>query len=300
MDALKIALETIIVGVLALPWMFLIVDIFCPSKEALINGFIPKLDNQTIAAVAGLVLFALAYLVGSAVVRISEDFFNDDDLSTHITENEIRTDVYCQPSDQWLIRTGVETREGTPELLNPCPQDGSKIRSAETNNRVAQTFAVQESSIWISDADKAGLLRHLRQQIVILRGVAFDGIVVTLLCLFATCATLGIWGRRSLVVVALLVLGWAADATFDHLHDHLHRMAGDPPLMEVVLLAIAIAGFVVAWRGVSKRSYFCGLMFSAMLTGIAFFGWWYSEILYTKNIIFFFYAKDHVAAVVGR
>lgn len=300
MDALKIALETIIVGVLALPWMFLIVDIFCPSKEALINGFIPKLDNQTIAAVAGLVLFALAYLVGSAVVRISEDFFNDDDLSIHITENEIRTDVYCQPSDQWLVRTGVETRERTADLLNPCPKDASNIRTDETNNRVAQTFAVQESSIWISDADKAGLLRHLRQQIVILRGVAFDGIVVTLLCLFATCANLGKWGRRSLVAVALLVLAWAADATFDHLHEHLHRMAGDPPLMEVVLLAIAIAGFVVAWRGVSQRSYFCGLMFSAMLTGIAFFGWWYSEILYTKNVIFFFYAKDHVAALIGR
>jgi hypothetical protein len=73
-------------------------------------------------------------------------------------------------------------------------------------------------------------------------------------------------------------------------------MAGDPPLTEVVIIAIAVAGFVVAWRGVAQRSYFCGLMFSAMLTGVAVLGWWYTEILYTRTIIAFYYAQTHLAA----
>jgi len=300
MDALKIALETIMVGALAVPWAFLIVDLFCPSKETLFNGFLPKLDNQTIATIAGVVLFALAYVVGSSVVRISEDFFNDDDLSIHVTQDEIRTDIYCQPDAPWLIETGITSKGAAADLANPCPKDAPKVHSEETYNRVAQIFAVQESSIWVSNADKADLLRHLRQQIVILRGVAFDGVIVTLLCLFGACARWGRWGRGALVVVAVGILGWAIDATVDHLRGHLHRMAGSPPLMELVLLAIAISGFAVAWKGVRERSYFCGLMFSALLTGVAFLGWWYSEVLYTKTVLYFFYAQSHIVDALVR
>jgi len=295
MDALKIALETIIVGASALPWMFLLVDLFCPSKEQLCNGLLPQLNNQIVATIAGVLLFAMAYMVGSSVVRISEDFFNDADLSIHLTEDEIRADVFCQPGEPWLIQTGVTVNGGTPaELVSPCPHPNQTIRIEDTNNRVAQTSALEESSLWMADADKTDVLRHLRQQIVVLRGVAFNGILTTFLCLFGVCARLGRGGRWSLVVVALGLLVWAIDAMGDHFHEHMHRMAGDPPLMEIVLLAIALAGFGVAWKGVRERPYFCPFMFSALLTGLAFFGWWYTEILYTQKVIYFFYAQSHI------
>lgn len=70
--------------------------------------------------------------------------------------------------------------------------------------------------------------------------------------------------------------------------------------MELVLLAIAVSGLAVAWKGVAGRSYFCGLMFSALLTGVALLGWWYSEILYTKNILYFFYAQSHIIPALGK
>jgi hypothetical protein len=37
----------------------------------------------------------------------------------------------------------------------------------------------------------------------------------------------------------------------------------------------------------------CAFMFSAVLTGLAISGWWYSEILYDHTVIYFFYAHTH-------
>lgn len=274
--------------------MFMLVDLFCHTKEKLVDQALPHLKNQTLAAVVGLLLFALAYLVGSSVVRVSEDFFNDDDLSIRVTEDQIRTDVYCQPSDTWMIDVGVMPTPGAPtDLVSPCPKDKAKIRTHETNNRVAQAFSVEESSLWLVAADKIERLRDLHQQIVVLRGAAFDGFVVTLLCLFGAFTRLGFWGRCGVLAVVIALFAWVIDATGDHLRDHLHNLAGDPPLMEAMLAAIAIAGFFIAWKGVPERSYFCGFMFSALLTGVAFSGWWYTEIVYSKSVIYFFYAQNH-------
>ena len=306
-DSLKIALDTILVGALALPWMFMLVDLFCHAKEKLAEQVLPHLKNQTVAAVVGLLLFALAYLVGSSVVRISEDFFNDDDLSLRVTADQIRTDVYCQPSNakpsdsrpgeanDWLIAVGVTPAAGVPaELVIPCPKDTAQIHTPETRNRVSQAFSVQESTLWLTAGENVDRLRDLHQQIVVLRGAAFDGFVVTLLCLFGACARLGLWGRISLLAVVFGLFAWVVDATADHLHDHLHNLAADPPLMEVVLAAIAVAGFFIAWKGVPQgRSYFCAFMFCALLTGIAFSGWWYTEIVYSKNVIQFYYSLSH-------
>jgi hypothetical protein len=292
MDALKIALETIIVGALALPWMVLLIDLFCPAASNFLrttktepsDGLLSRLDGKTLSYIAGIFFFAITYLVGSAMTRVAEDFFNDDDLAIKVTEDGIRTSVYCRSSDDWLIeRGGVLT-------------DGETLCSGDAENRVAQTFAVQEGALFLAGLDKTDRLRCLRQQIVVLRGAAFDGVLVTLLCLFGTCAKYRPWGR---VVAALLALGlsvWALVATIDHLVKHLsgkHDLLGEPPLMEGILLAIGVAGLSIAWKG-AKRCYGCGFMFSALLTVLAFSGWWYTEIVYSRAVIYFFYAQTHL------
>lgn len=301
MDALKVGIETIIVGALALPWMFLIIDFFCPSKEKIVEALMPHLKDQTIATVAGVVLFAMAYMVGSSVIRISEDFFNDDDLHLRVTEDEIRADVYCQPDDGWLISTGVAPGNGVnPEMANPCPKERRNIRTDETENRVRQAFNVQESSLLLAGSDKTDRLRHLRQQIIVLRGAALNGVIVTFLCLFGACARGQAKGRRRHLLIAIiaLLLAWASAATYYHLRENLHRLAGDPAFMEGTLFVLALAAYGTLRNGVRERAYRCGLMFSALMTMIAISGWWYSEIRYSETVISFYFAATHSASVL--
>jgi hypothetical protein len=295
MDALKIAFETIIVGALALPWMLLVVDLFSPAKEQLLDTLLDTIKNQTVAAVAGALLFAMAYLVGSSVARLAEDFFNDEDLHTKFTEDEIRTAVYCKPTDPWLIQRGITLVDDNGGQI-PAAQ----ICSGDSENNVRQAFAVQESALMVAGPDKTDKLRYLHQQIVVLRGAALDGLITTLLCLFAYAVMHGRWGRTAVVVFCLGIVGWAMFASVRHVHDHWHNLAAEPPLMEGLLLTIAAAGLCIAWKGCTARSYGWGLIFSALLTALAFAGWWSSEVLYDHTIIYFFYAQSHGMPGVGR
>src|SRR5260221_13380144 len=148
MDALKIALETIIVGALALPWMALLVDLFYPAKERPLGDLLPKLDglnSNTVSAIGGVFLFAMAYLVGSSVTRVAEDFFNDDDLAIKVTEDGIRSAVYCKPSEPWLMQTGVVlTNENGVRL------DGATLCAEPADDRVKQAFGAAESALFIA------------------------------------------------------------------------------------------------------------------------------------------------------
>jgi hypothetical protein len=288
MDALKIAFETIIVGALALPWIALLVDLFSPTKEQLLSGLLDKLKDQTVAAVAGALLFAMAYLVGSSVARLGEDFFNDEDLRTKFTEDAIRTSVYCKPSDSWLIQTGVELSDKSGMHL-----DAASMCFGDVDNNVRQAFSVEESFLMLAGPDKTEWLRYLHQQMVVLRGAAFDGLLISLLCLFGFCATHGPWGRRGLILLSLGLAAWALHASIHHLANHWPNLASEPPLMEGLLFAIALAGLSISQRTVPQRSYGYCFVFSLMLTVLAFSGWWSSEVLYDRTVIFNFYAYSH-------
>ncbi|HEY6768591.1 MAG TPA: hypothetical protein VI386_27850 [Candidatus Sulfotelmatobacter sp.] len=288
MDALKIAFETIIVGALALPWIALLVDLFSPTKEQLLNVLLDKLKDQSVAAVAGALLFAMAYLVGSSVARLGEDFFNDEDLRTKFTEDEIRTSVYCRPTEPWLIDPGISLTG-----RNGVQITAANICTGDMNNNVSQAFSVQESSLLLAGPDKTESLRYLHQQMVVLRGASFDGLIITLLSLFGFCAIHGRAGRLCLILLSLLLFAWALYATIHHLGNHWHNLASEPPLMEGLLFAIALGGISVTRRSVPDRAYGYGLIFSALLTMLAFSGWWSSEVLYDRTVIFNIYAFSH-------
>ncbi len=111
MGAFSIAFDTIIVGALALPWVLLIIHLFFSDTEDSIGKLAEWVNQQNQPALAGVLLFAMAYSLGSAVSRIAQDFFDDDDLHVPmfqrvfrvgVTETSIRTDVYCQK--RWLVK----------------------------------------------------------------------------------------------------------------------------------------------------------------------------------------------------
>jgi hypothetical protein len=110
--ALTIGFDTTIVGALALPWVILIVHLFFLSRESSIEVLFRWIRRLNQPAVVSVLLFAVAYTLGSAVSRIAQDFFNDNDLHLEldghplrdgITENPILTSVYCDSNEANLL-----------------------------------------------------------------------------------------------------------------------------------------------------------------------------------------------------
>jgi len=84
MEALKLAFETVIVGALALPWLFFVLVCSSDTAAAKIKSGIggPSLKNESDkkgieipSAVVDVLLFVAAYFVGVVVTRASGDFF---------------------------------------------------------------------------------------------------------------------------------------------------------------------------------------------------------------------------------
>src|ERR1700731_23073 len=115
MSALSVGFDTIIVGALALPWVLLVLHLFFSENESSVQALVDWVNKQSQPAGAGVLLFAVTYSLGSAVSRIAQDFFDDDDLHVQlgghlfqigVTETSIRTSVYCE-----TLKRGVATEK---------------------------------------------------------------------------------------------------------------------------------------------------------------------------------------------
>src|SRR5208282_5369763 len=99
MDALKFAFEILIVGALALPWLAILIRMFSPEAASQkpansLRVFLSVVPEHAQDAVTAVVIIAMGYLLGSAVSRISRNFFNDELWGSLPTENQIRDGVY--------------------------------------------------------------------------------------------------------------------------------------------------------------------------------------------------------------
>ena len=86
MGAITIAFDTIIAGALALPWLLLVVHLFFPNGEQHVADLPRWIKEINQPAALAVILFALTYLIGSAVSRTAQDFSNDDDLHLSVTD----------------------------------------------------------------------------------------------------------------------------------------------------------------------------------------------------------------------
>lgn len=379
MGALAIAFDTTIVGALALPWIVLFVHLFYFEGENRIYQLLHWIKQQQLTAVAGVILFAVAYTLGSGVSRIAQDFFNDNDLFVHVgrhlfrdgtTEDHIIAKVYCDGYDGNLLAAG-----GNPPLLRKigtfayeksvaCKKGDSLPQAADANgggqnaclceeilkwklirghsnrgsakpdasagnaaqdlpfaeeddeskeDEFSQTavdiFGVEENELLLKGEDNTERLRQFHDQIMVLRGAAFNGLVATAFCLFAWGANVRRDQPRSwlrwilaLVPLVLLLVGW------NSIRHHLaERSPSDPPYMEFSVIVTGCAGAWFLWRPLHHRRLgekcrwprwrWTGLVvLSCVLTTAAILGWWATEVIYAQQVIYAYDSQIPAAA----
>ncbi|MGA2375578.1 MAG: hypothetical protein ABSF72_08655 [Candidatus Sulfotelmatobacter sp.] len=347
MGALSIAFDIIIVGALALPWVLLVLRLFFSDDEHTVEKHFDWVKNQKQPALAGVLLFAMTYSLGSAVSRIAQDFFDDDDLYLHashylfrvgVTESSIRANVFCNafrdaetatPSEpppakqepsktpqepgnptaakhqrfkdnnpdckytgRWIVQTyNPDTQERIP--VSPGAHEYVNANWINRQEELAQDiFQYQEAAVLLQGTDATERIRQYHDQIMVLRGAAFNSLIAFSLCLFW-------WSSQSLAG-----LGWAlsffyAFLGFLALSHHLSETPlTDPPYMEFTLLVLMAAGWYILSRYAPKKKRgqpkldapkgrmqtgYIGL--AAFLMVAASLGWWATQVLYDQELI---------------
>ena len=346
MGALTIAFDIIIVGALALPWVVLAIHLFYFEGENRVRSFLGWLKKQEQPAAVGILLFAVTYTLGSAVTRVAKDIFNDDDLYLQIdgqlfrwalTEDRILASVYCDGNDNHLLPANA----GTPAIAakistfqaqtspGGCARN-LKFRESHRYNKADEDligtardiFGLQENALMDKGGDYTVRLRQLHDQVMVLRGAAFNGVVGLSLCLFAWGAALRrekarSWLRLVVAMTPTLYLAAALTATVHHFWG---QAPSDPPLMEFTLGLLGWVGAWLVWRRPTtqtpddanakelesareastkcrwqKEQWAALVLLSAILTGAAILGWWSTELLYGQQVIYSYDAQGPIA-----
>jgi hypothetical protein len=135
-------------------------------------------------------------------------------------------------------------------------------------------------------------LKEFYDQITVLRGAALNGFILFALCAFGICANLRAhWpGSRVLqsltFLPAVLAVGWGARALReDYLHDSSKNIFTHPPLAEVLVIGLGVAGLFVIWKAVTAVSYWRLCLVAALVTAVSFGGWWWTEVMYDLDVI---------------
>jgi hypothetical protein len=339
MGALTIAFDTTIVGALAFFWVLMVVHLFFVNGENRLGKILDWVKDQEQPAVVGVLLFAMTYTLGSAVSRMAQDLFNDDDLYLQVpgrlfraglTEDRIHTRVYCDMYDDHLLMAGTENPALLGEIYTFQALKAKKplcwltlrwsVRytyDREADDKLKDTavdiFSLQENALMVKGEDYTVRLRQIHNQIMVLRGAAFNGLIGFSLCVFALGKALrrekhGPWIRLAVVPVPALYFAVALISTVHHFGE---REPLDPPYMEFTLLLLALVGAWLVWRPPSppkaeepraketvagkKPGAKCDWqsadwarlgVLSAILSTAAVLGWWSTEVLYAQQVIY--------------
>ncbi len=168
-------------------------------------------------------------------------------------------------------------------------------------------------------------LRQIHDQIMVLRGAAFNGMIGFTLCVFAWGARLrreknGSWLHLALIPAPALYFAVGLVAT---IHHYSEGVPADPPYMECLLLLLAVAGAWLVWKPQSspkaeearaketvtgketgKKCFWQNehwarlVLLSAILTAAAVLGWWSTEVFYSQQVLYSY--DSQVAAATQK
>jgi hypothetical protein len=248
------------------------------------------------SAVTVAIVIAFGYLLGSAVSRISRDIFNDELFGNIPTEDRIREAVYreeyCTEHLMKNLALPFRAPAGLAHTFGFCPGTVPSDTPEEFEQRVGDMFRLQESALLLQGQDKIDRLKQYFDQINVLRGAAFNGMILCALCVFGSCGTLrarweGHAFRKAFTFVPAILL--AVYGIYSLLVNHVLHPAesiySDPPLAEIVLLLLGLGGLVVVSKATQTTSYFRTCIVAAVLSVISFGGWWWTEVMYDIQVI---------------
>jgi hypothetical protein len=187
-------------------------------------------------------------------------------------------------ADDWICPHALEWSLPAPE--------------AEKDKGVAGDIVfLQEGALQLNGEDKSERLRQMHDQIFVLRGAAFNGLIAFVLCLFAWGAR---WRSKVRWVMPFGLLMPAVIALYHHLGD---RPMADPPFMEFTLLVLGISGGYLLWKRRSpeipdmekepgrRKTRVRLLVLTFLITIAAFLAWWSTETLYYQQVVATYYAQ---------
>lgn len=343
MGALTIAFDTIIVGALALFWVLLVIHLFFFEGENRFGDVVDWVHKRQAQAAAGIVLFAITYTLGSAVSRTAQDFFNDDDLYIYVpflqgtlrnvmTEDRILARVYCDSNENHLLPADASDRilarkfeDFKKQKLECAGAMGLWVADKDSSDdpfveRARDMFGLQENALMDKGGDYTVRLRQLHDQVMVLRGAAFNGVIGFSLCVFAWGLALGGKNPRSWIYWALVPvpLIYFVVGLIAVIHHFAKGFPPDPPYMEFTLFLLTGTGAGLLWRRRSKqvpekadhkvqpgyakdtgdekqtatkyywqKAHWARLtLLSGVLAFAAFLGWWSTEVLYGDQVIY--------------
>jgi len=313
MDVFKLAFETTIVGLLAFLWLGIAIDLAFPD---LIARLVPTLleQNQTLLGVG---LLSLAYIIGSAIVPISNQLLNDEHWP--LPEEAIRCQVSRDQEERLdkIAGTGFPVHRIRLAKLSVCQcsywdrflaveePSGKRTFTAqqfwlglqakdsdpdiEKRKEILTLFQLQESTVLNQGSDKTERFRQLHERIVVLRGAVFSGFALFLICLFGCIAPVqgqpsswksSVWG----ILLAAVFLGFGIR---NGLKDLKYPDIFDVPVMEGLLGVITLFGAFLVVRGVTTRPYLKKrfLLVVGFFAALAYGGWTWSEVIYDQQVI---------------
>lgn len=303
LDALKFAFEILIVGALALPWVAVLFHAFPANRPTHLKFDLSFVPEGAQSAVSLAVVLAFGYLIGSAVSRFSRDFFNDELLQPLPTENVIRDSVYFDElcSNHWIVYTKLwkpihleaptdfcdfSSSKKDAKLMNLTPDQREQF-----DEKVQELFQLEDSELLLKGVDRIDRLKQYFDQTTLLRGAAFNGFVLFSLALVGSFGELkNRWSGHSVLQLLtflppVIAAVWVVLNLWWHWGHHIHNFYSDPPLAELAILLLAMAGFFMIWNPSCELPYFRICVIAGVLTAVSFGGWWWTEVMYDLQVI---------------
>jgi hypothetical protein len=300
MEALKLAFETVIVGLFALPWLWVMIDLLNPnvfhfSGIRRMTAYVPA-ELRTPAI--GITLFSLVYLLGSMITPVAHEFFNDPDMLGQFL-----------PTDEKIQAYNFKQVGGTTGSDHPLPAKFELVDSRDANaaaeeaESVTDKFEREQSAVLLHGPDSSERLNRLHEQLIVLRGAAFSAFALMVLCGFAWCGRYNtegvVAGGKSFLrlqlrcSIALVISSAFILLAGRSLIADLHSLqSGDMPIAEIVLLVLGGFGLYVAIGGTRSRIKFHGVMcvFAFCFALLCYTGYGCTERAYDQEVFYTYQA----------
>jgi hypothetical protein len=270
MDVFKLAFETVMIGLFALPCLCVIIDLanptlFTSSSILRAADLIPsEFRSQAIA----ITVFPIAYLLGSVLTPLASAFLNDKDMLGAVLTNEEKIQARA------FSQMGAQIRDvNASEKVEPANFRGDDYSGIADDAKIHRQFSYEECTLALGAAS-SGRLKWLHERMIVLQGATFGSFALMVLCGFAWCGSgkrldannqaVFSWVLRRLA--ALLFASLFISVAAMELYNHRHQPdSGDMPIAELVFLAAGSFGFYVAVRGIRSRLHYHGLTFVVAL-----------------------------------